>query len=73
MDLGQRARLVRHASFCSQNFVAGGLVGLVISIFGLYNGAIFALLVPALAALVYSLVYYKQLERRGEIEDNPAP
>ena len=59
--------------FAARIFVAGGLVGLVFSIFGLYNGAIFALLVPALAALVYSLVYYKQLERRGEIEDNPAP
>ena len=58
--------------FAAKTFVAGGLVGLMFSIFGLYIGTVIALLVPALAALVYSLVYYKQLERRGEIEDNPA-
>jgi uncharacterized membrane protein len=58
--------------FAAKTFVAGGLVGLAFSFFGLFIGAVFALLVPALAALIYSLVYYKQLERRGEIEDGLA-
>jgi hypothetical protein len=47
--------------------VASGLVGLALSILGLFLWAILALLVGALAPVVYSLVYYKQLERRGEL------
>jgi hypothetical protein len=49
--------------------VAGGLVGLVFSIVGLFLWAILATLVGGLAPVVYSLVIYKQLERRGEIDE----
>jgi len=55
--------------FAAKTFVAGGLVGLVFSIVGLFSWAILATLVGALAPVVYSLVIYKQLERRGEIDD----
>jgi uncharacterized membrane protein len=55
--------------FAAKTFVAGGLVGLVFSIFGLFFAAILATLVGGLAPVVYSLVIYKQLERRGEIDD----
>jgi uncharacterized membrane protein len=55
--------------FAAKTFVAGGLVGLVFSIVGLFLWAILATLVGALAPVVYSLVIYKQLERRGEIDD----
>jgi uncharacterized membrane protein len=53
--------------FAARTFVASGLVGLALSILGLFLWAILALLVGALAPVVYSLVYYKQLERRGEL------
>jgi uncharacterized membrane protein len=55
--------------FAAKTFVAGGLVGLVFSIVGLFFWAILAILVGSLAPVVYSLVIYKQLERRGEIGD----
>ncbi|MGO9777936.1 MAG: SdpI family protein [Terracidiphilus sp.] len=55
--------------FAAKTFVAGGLVGLIFSILGLFLSAILATLVGALAPVVYSLVIYKQLERRGEIDD----
>jgi uncharacterized membrane protein len=55
--------------FAARITVAGGLVGLTLSIAGLYLWALAALLLPALASVIYSLVIYKQLERRGEIED----
>jgi uncharacterized membrane protein len=53
--------------FAAKTFVAGGLVGLVFSIAGLFLWAILIPLAGALAPVVYSLVYYKQLERRGEL------
>ncbi|HME57136.1 MAG TPA: SdpI family protein [Terracidiphilus sp.] len=55
--------------FAARITVAGGLVGLALSIAGLYLWALAAILLPALASVIYSLVYYKQLERRGEIEN----
>ncbi|MGA3082405.1 MAG: SdpI family protein [Terracidiphilus sp.] len=55
--------------FAAKTFVAGGLVGLALSAAGLVLWAILALLIGALAPVVYSLVYYKQLEGRGELED----
>ena len=58
--------------FAAKAFVAGGLAGLALSIAGLYLWAALALAVPGLAAVAYSLVYYKQLERRGELEDGLA-
>jgi uncharacterized membrane protein len=56
--------------FAAKTFVAGGLVGLVFSIVGLFLCAILISLAGALAPVVYSLVYYKQLERRGELGDD---
>jgi uncharacterized membrane protein len=53
--------------FAARITVAGGLVGLVLSIAGLYLLALAAIVLPALASVIYSLVIYKQLERQGEI------
>jgi uncharacterized membrane protein len=58
--------------FAAKAFVGGGLAGLALSIAGLYLWAALALAVPGLAAWAYSLVYYKQLDRRGELEDGLA-
>ncbi|HEY1209447.1 MAG TPA: SdpI family protein [Terracidiphilus sp.] len=58
--------------FAAWIMVASGLVGLVLSFAGLFLWAILVPLAGALAPVVYSLVIYKQLERRGEIEDSPA-
>ena len=54
--------------FAAKTFVAGGLVGLVLTAAGL-NGrpVIVVLLTGGLVPVVYSLVFYKQLERRGEL------
>lgn len=52
--------------------VATGLVGLALSVAGLRVLPIIVLLVGALVPVVYSLVYYKQLERRGELENSPS-
>jgi uncharacterized membrane protein len=53
--------------FASKTFVAGGLLGLAFTIIGLHRWPLCALLVGGLAPVVYSLVFYKQLERRGEL------
>jgi uncharacterized membrane protein len=58
--------------FAAKTFVAGGLVGLALSIVGLFLWAILAPLVGALVPVVYSLVIYKRLERRGELEGGRA-
>ncbi|MGD1106822.1 MAG: SdpI family protein [Terracidiphilus sp.] len=58
--------------FAARITVAAGLIGLVLTTMGLYIGAIAALLVAELASVAYSLVYYKQLERRGELGDGLA-
>jgi len=56
--------------FAAWMMVASGLVGLLLAVIGLFIVAIFIPLAGALAPVVYSLVYYKQLERRGEIDNN---
>jgi uncharacterized membrane protein len=53
--------------FAARISVVAGLLGLALSIGGLYLWAVLALLVAGLAPVVYSLVYYKQLERRNEL------
>lgn len=53
--------------FAAKTFVAGGLVGLVLVALGIDAWPIFAVVGGALAPVVYSLVVYKQLERRGEL------
>lgn len=54
--------------FAAKTLVAGGLVGLALTIAGL-NGwpVMIVLLAGALIPGAYSLVFYKQLERRGEL------
>lgn len=54
--------------FAAKTPVAGGLVGLALTAAGL-NGrpVVVVLLAGALVPIVYSLVFYKQLERRGEL------
>jgi uncharacterized membrane protein len=53
--------------FAAKTFVAAGLLGLLLSVIGLYLWAMFSLLAGGLVPAVYSLVYYKQLERSGEL------
>jgi len=53
--------------FAAKTFVAGGIVGAVMAVTGPRRGPVSALLIAALAPMVYSLVVYKRLERRGEL------
>jgi uncharacterized membrane protein len=53
--------------FAARTLVAAGALGLLFSMLGLVNWPIFAILAGALAPAIYSLAYYKQLERRGEL------
>ena len=54
--------------FAAKTLVAGGLVGLTLTAAGLNSQpVIVVLLAGALVPVVYSLVFYKQLERRGEL------
>ena len=53
--------------FAAKTFVAAGLLGLLLSVMGFYVWAMFTLLAGGLAPVIYSLVYYKQLERCGEL------
>lgn len=61
---------VWHAThrFAGKFFVIGGLAGLVLVVFGMGMSAMIVVFPPTvLAPVVYSLVYYKQLERRNEL------
>ncbi len=53
--------------FAAKCFVLAGLLGLALTIAGVPLGPLVTILVGALAPVVYSLVYYKQLERRGQL------
>jgi immunity protein, SdpI family len=54
--------------FAAKTLVAGGLVGLALTAAGLDGRPVFVVLLSgALVPVVYSLVFYKQLERRGEL------
>ena len=54
--------------FAAKTFVLGGVIGLVVTVFGMKGWVPFAVLMAgALAPAIYSLVFYKQLERRGEL------
>lgn len=54
--------------FAAKTFVAGGLAGLILTLFGIHGWPILTvLLAAALIPAAYSLVFYKQLERRGEL------
>ena len=54
--------------FAAKTFVAGGVIGLALTLIGVKGWLPFAaLMAGALVPVVYSLVVYKQLERRGEL------
>jgi uncharacterized membrane protein len=53
--------------FAGKAMVAAGLLGMLLSVAGPYLWAAAALGAAALASVAYSLVFYKQLERRGEL------
>jgi uncharacterized membrane protein len=53
--------------FAAKTFVAGGLLGLALAAIGLRRGPVLAVVAAALAPVIYSLVLYRQLERRGEL------
>lgn len=54
--------------FAAKTFVLGGVIGLVLTAIGVKGWLPFAaLMASALVPVVYSLVVYKQLERRGEL------
>jgi uncharacterized membrane protein len=53
----------------AKTFVAAGLVGLVVTAVGLYDWLTIAILASGvLVPVIYSLVYYKQLERAGQLQ-----
>jgi uncharacterized membrane protein len=56
--------------FAAKTFVLAGLIGLGFCIFGLQVWPIFALAAGGLAPVIYSLVEYKRLERRGQLEND---
>jgi uncharacterized membrane protein len=54
--------------FAAKTFVLGGVIGLALTAIGVEGWLPFAaLMASALVPVVYSLVVYKQLERRGEL------
>jgi uncharacterized membrane protein len=54
--------------FAAKTFVLGGMIGLALTAIGVKGWLPFAaLMASALVPVVYSLVVYKQLERRGEL------
>lgn len=53
--------------FAAKTFVAGGLLGLALTMIGLRRWPIFALLAGAIAPTIYSFIRYKQLQRRGDL------
>jgi uncharacterized membrane protein len=53
--------------FAAKTFVIGALIGLALSIAGHFFCGIIAVVVGSLVPVLYSLVIYKQLERRGEL------
>lgn len=55
----------------AKTLVAAGLLGFALSLAGFRVLPIILLIAGALVPVVYSLVYYKQLERRGELDDLP--
>lgn len=54
--------------FAAKTFVLGGMIGLALTAIGVKGWLpLAALMASALVPVVYSLVVYKQLERRGEL------
>ena len=53
--------------FAAKTFVASGLLGLAFTMIGLRRWPLLVLVAGGLAPTIYSLVLYKQLERRGDL------
>jgi uncharacterized membrane protein len=54
--------------FAAKTFVVGGLAGLALTLFGFQGWPVLAVLLAApLIPAAYSLIFYKQLERRGQL------
>lgn len=53
--------------FAAKTFIAGGLAGMALAFLAQGIWPLCAILAGALAPVLYSLVIYKQLERRGEL------
>ena len=53
--------------FAGKVWVATGLMGLAFAVADAKGWPLYILLAGALAPVLYSLIYYKQLERRGEL------
>ena len=60
---------VWHAThrFAAKCFVIAGLLGLAMALAGAQIAPIVVILAGALAPVIYSLVFYKQLEHRGKL------
>ncbi len=58
--------------FAAKTFMAGGLAGLVLVILGQVNWSLYVVVSGALVPVLYSLVYSKQRERRGELDGHIA-
>jgi uncharacterized membrane protein len=59
--------------FAAKTLIAGGLAGMSLTLLGLSVLGTLALLTGLLAPVAYSLIYYKQLERRGELLESSSP
>lgn len=54
--------------FAAKTFVVGGLVGLALTLIGMHGWPVILVLMAApLIPAAYSLIFYKQLERRGQL------
>ena len=53
--------------FGAKTFVLGGLLAFLVALVGLPFGAMIVIMVAALSPVIYSLVYYKKLEKRGNL------
>jgi uncharacterized membrane protein len=54
--------------FAAKTFVVTGVIGLALTVIGVEGWLpILVLMVGPMVAVLYSLVFYKQLERRGEL------
>ncbi len=59
----------RDLAVAAKTFVMGGIASLVLTALGLNGITVVAvLLIAAFIPVVYSLVFYKQLEHRGELQ-----
>jgi uncharacterized membrane protein len=65
--LGSERVWIATHRFAAKTFVAGGLLGLALTMIGLHRWPVFAVLAGVLAPTIYSLVAYKRLQRQGDL------